>query len=1070
MQPITAYRPPSATVGSSVPAPGRTAQGVSVSVLPIVTSFFSSLSPDYCLQDKRQLSNYVAPAVAGTADKSQLAGDMIHRVKLACAVLSSWVPTVRVVSDAVATLCSSLSVVQDLGAALADKDSGKSAAGTVATFALVAMDNLASAGATRPAPGERGSPEKPITVPDSKTLSMIGQDGYPADAFYRQTGSFSHRSSEPGPSFKGYYDGGCHTISDLQSCLFEDLDRYADVRNLRLSGVTIEGDRPTMAALACTMKSFARVRDIHVDNATIVNHGSGNYHQSAATGVVTGHQHRAAQLEDISLNNCLVNSTGERSAAGGVAAIADGLLRRANIANSQVITHGRESYAGLGAGSVRGQMKDLALVDSQVFTHGGRSNAGAAAGVVVGNIARVGASRCNVSTTGEAAAGGIGAGLTLGHVSQLSGVECRVITMGPDSVAGVGAGQVGFITYGGHLHDLVAIDSDVIATGEGSIAGVGAGVIYTDADQITSVRCQVTANSMAGVGTGINLGKLDGLNSVNSTVRSHTSNAYIGAGNNNVRVTSLVSWNSRSNGELRNNTGAVEPQNPCQSADPRFIQPNCTATPSPGLQQLCQGTYAFPKRGSALRPIVVDSVQTLNRIGLDSNYPASAHYIQTGEIDGSMLNSDDSVVFSGHYDGQDNVIRAQTACLFKNLFGTVRNLHLIDARINSNQPAAVVACEMDGAGGIANITIDHCHVATRSAPAGIICGRQKSSHNKVELIDMCGSTVHSDGSDAVAGMVAGECRGQIEQITIRNSQVSTRGEASHAGLGCGELEGLLRDFSTTFSQVETTGPLAWSGIGVGKAYHSKLGPATIVGCNLTASGQGADAGIAAGLIVWQAEVNNVTMLDSRVRAREANAAAGVGAMGAVATANGVTAVRCEVVAEANGAHAGIGVGLSRGLNTLSDITAINCSLSAPVARVAGSYSDGRPVNATGTYIANTRINDLLHNTSVRINGTSCAGADRHLVNPNCHVNQRVLSQGCSAPPLAIATPTLLPVATGLSAAAVAGIAMGTVLVLGAALAGYCYYRRHHQSSDGASFERFDGEYGYNDGSFSDDGF
>ena len=1066
MQSISAYRPPSATVSSS--APGRTAQGVSVSLLPTVASFFSSLSPDYCLQNKRQLSNnYVAPAVAGTADKSQLANDMIHRVKLACTVLSCWAPTVRVVSDAVATLCSSLSVVQDLGAALADKGNGNSAAGTVATFALVAMDNLASVGASRPAPGERGSPEKPITVPDSKTLSMIGQAGYPADAFYRQTGSFSHRSSEPGPSFRGYYDGGCHTISDLQSCLFEDLDRYADVRNLRLRGINIKGDQPTMAALACTMKSFARARDIHVENATIVNHGSGNYHQSAATGVVTGHQHRAAQLEAISLNNCLVNTTGEHSVAGGVAAIADGLIHRANVANSQVITHGNQSYAGLGAGSLGGQVENLTLLDSQVFTHGRSADAGGAAGVVVGSISRVGAYRCNVSTTGDETAGGIGVGLALGRVSQLSGVECRVITTGPDSPAGVGAGQVGFITDEGHLHDLVAIDSDVIATGERSVAGVGAGVIYTGADQITSVRCRVAANNMAGVGTGINLGKIDGLNSVNSTVRSQTSSAYIGAGNNNDGTTSLVSWNSRSNGELRPDTADFAPQNPCQGADPHFIQPNCTAMAPPGLYQTCQGTYAFPGRGTALRPIVVDSAQTLNRIGRDSNYPANAHYIQTREIDGSMLNSDDSVVFSGHYDGQDNVIRAQTACLFKNLFGTVRNLHLIDARINSDQPAAVVACEMDGAGGIESILIDHCHVATRSAPAGIICGQQKSSHNKVKLIDMSGSAVHSDGNDAVAGMVAGQCRGQIEQVTIRSSRVSTRGEASHAGLGCGEIEGLLRNFSTTCSQVETTGSLAWSGIGVGKAYGSKLGPGTIISCNLTASGQGADAGIAAGLTVWQTEVNNFTMLDSRVRAREANAAAGVGVMGALSTANGVTAVRCEVVADA---HAGIGVGLSRGLNILSDIVTVNCSLSAPVARVAGSYSNGRPMNATGTLIANTRINGLLQNTSTKINGTSCASADRHLVDPDCHVNQRVIAPGCSVPPLTIATPTLLPVATGLSATAVAGIAIGTVLVLGTALAGYCYYRRHHQSSDHASFQRFEGEYGYDDGSFSDDSF
>ena len=48
-------------------------------------------------------------------------------------------------------------------------------------------------------------------------------------------------------------------------------------------------------------------------------------------------------------------------------------------------------------------------------------------------------------------------------------------------------------------------------------------------------------------------------------------------------------------------------------------------------------------------------------------------YIQTTDIDGSMLSSEDSRIFFGHYDGQNYIIGNQTACLFKNLFGTVRN-------------------------------------------------------------------------------------------------------------------------------------------------------------------------------------------------------------------------------------------------------------------------------------------------------------------------------------------------------------------------------------------------------------
>ena len=1018
--------------------------------------------------------------MASTTDKSPSASDMIDKVKLASTVLSCWVPTARVVSDVVATLCSSFSVAQEFSAALAHKDGGKSAASVapaVATFALVALDSLGSAGAARPAPGQRGSPEKPITVPDSKTLSMIGQDGYPADAFYLQTGSFSHRSAEPGPLFLGYYDGGCHTITGLQSCLFGSLDRYSEVSDLRLSQITIDGDQPAMAALACTMESFARARNIYVENATIVNHGSGSNLRPATTGVVIGHQHGEAQLEDISLNHCSVKTSGNYSVAGGVVAIADGHLRRANVTNCQVITCGIDSHAGLGAGRLSGQMDDLALIDSRVFTHGRRSHAGGFAGVVLGDIMQMGASRCNVSTTGEGAAGGIGAGLLVGDASKLSVVECRVATAGPGSPAGIGAGEVGYPhpKIGARLHDLVAIDSDVRETGPGRTcgagvgaglvykdgtcgAGVGAGLVYKDVERITSVRCRVSARFRAGVGAGINRGRIDDVNSVNSHVKvSAAGSAGIGAGCNDDGITSLMSWNSRINGKPYKNTGTYEPQNLCQSADPRFIQPNCIATPSPldGLQT-CQLTNAFPKRGTA--PIAVDSAQTLNRIGLDSNYPANASYIQTTDIDGSKLSSDGSMIFSGHYDGQNYIIRNQTACLFKNLFGTVRNLHLVDARIDSDQPAAVVACEMDGAGGVESILIDNCHVATRSAPAGIIFGRQKSDQNKVGLVNVHSSMASSDGKEAPAGMVGGECRGQIERVAIRSSRVNTSGVASHAGLGCGDMNGgMFQHFSAACSQVETTGPLALSGIGVGKAFSSGLGPATIVNCNLTTSGPGADAGLAVGMLDWQSELNNFTILDSRVLTRKANAAAGIGTLNDTVEAKGVTAVRCEVFTEADGTHAGIGAGLSNEKNTLSDITAVNCSLSAPgrdsYARVPGSYIDGRPVGATGTWIANTWINGQLHNNTniVAQTSTFCAGADPAFVNPTCHVDQG----GCLLPPLTIAAPTPL-LATALSSLTLAGIAAGTVFILGAALAGYCrYLHRQPDEADQSdkSFQR-----------------
>ena len=109
MQSLSTRWLPPVTAGNSLPPPasGRALGGASVSVLPTVASFFSSLSPAYSLQNK-QTSDSVPLTRQNPADKSQSASDMINKVKLACNVLSCWVPSVKVVSDVVATLCSSL--------------------------------------------------------------------------------------------------------------------------------------------------------------------------------------------------------------------------------------------------------------------------------------------------------------------------------------------------------------------------------------------------------------------------------------------------------------------------------------------------------------------------------------------------------------------------------------------------------------------------------------------------------------------------------------------------------------------------------------------------------------------------------------------------------------------------------------------------------------------------------------------------------------------------------------------------------------------------------------------------
>ena len=62
-------------------------------------------------------------------------------------------------------------------------------------------------------------------------------------------------------------------------------------------------------------------------------------------------------------------------------------------------------------------------------------------------------------------------------------------------------------------------------------------------------------------------------------------------------------------------------------------------------------------------------------------------------------------------------------------------------------------------------------------------------------------------------------------------------------------------------------------------------------------------------------------------------------------------------------------------------------------------------------------------------------------------------------------------ATGLSAGAVAGIAVSTVLVIGAALIGYCCYCRHYRQPADTPFQQFEdfgGEGGYDNESVSSD--
>ncbi len=177
------YANTSPDIASQEASAGRSG-GHSVALLPAIASFFSSLSPRWeCARSRPPVSkNAQEPGKTSRADTGN---DMAGKVKMACNLTSCWVPQLQVACEAVATLCSSLTLTNDLARVLARKEDKKSTA-AAGVVTLIVLDRLAGAAAVPP-PGERGSPQQPIEVPDSETLARIGRDDrYPADACYRQ--------------------------------------------------------------------------------------------------------------------------------------------------------------------------------------------------------------------------------------------------------------------------------------------------------------------------------------------------------------------------------------------------------------------------------------------------------------------------------------------------------------------------------------------------------------------------------------------------------------------------------------------------------------------------------------------------------------------------------------------------------------------------------------------------------------------------------------------------------------------------------------------------------------------
>ena len=1034
MQPLSCTHRPSSASDSVVsePAPRATSAGHSVGVLATISAFLSSLSPAY-VPDSMQRAT--SSAVPPKADSNKVAHDALHKLKLACNVASCWLPSVRVVSDAVATVCSSFSLASQLGNVL---DNSQRCAG--AAFALVALDSLPTAAAV-PATGERGSPQNPIPVPDSETLSKIGQDdNYPTDACYRQNQSFSHNSTEPIVPFRGDYDGGCHTISDLNTCLFSQLDRYAVVHDLNLADATIDGDQMRLGALACEMAPFTRVEDIRAERIAIHNHHSGMFLDFAATGVITGYQSKTSNVSGIDIRNCSVTTSGNFSDGGVVAAQVIGRQENINITNSRAATQGLESHSGIGAGELHGDMHRILITDSQASTSGRLAHAGIGAGKVGtnGRLSDFGAASCRASSQGDGSRVGIGAGLAEGALDRLTLANCQGESSGKDAFAGLGAGQVGRQNYHeqARIRNMVLVDGQVQTTGPGASAGGAVGALYGQASNMVSARCQVRTearNANASIGAGVNQGQISGLSSLNSTADARAGT---------VIDDPLPDVSSLNQSQL------------CHGADARLVLSNCTVIPLVTTPTNCASTPLNVEYGSLWRPIEINNIETLNSIGRQDYFPSDAHYIQTADLDGRTLNSSGSAIFTGHYDGQNHVIHDQQACLFRHLRGTVRNLNLVDANITAHdQPAGVVACTMDDVAGIEDIRIDRCHVFTHGkALAGAVSGERLGLFNLVGRAEIHNATVETTGDDAQAGGVAGRCQGITHQININKTRVITHGNNALAAAGGGGVAGKFGYLVATCNDIKTFGNGARAGLGAGLISRGLLGPITGVNSTVSTEGPDASSGIGAGAVGLNGRLKGVTSLHCHIvtKGEEAHAGVGAGVIGLLGGAAGITAVNSHLVTEGRQAHTGIGAGVTAFYAFLRNGTSVNSTMSAlgpdSHARLGTNTFDGEPFELASIKGVGTQINgQLYHDNNVNLS-SFCAESDPQFIRPDCQPESMVTI--CPMPSLALtALATPVPAAAFPTTLATAvGIAVGSVIVFGMSALAASYYMRRRESA------------------------
>ena len=832
------------------------------------------------------------------------------------------------------------------------------------TKTAVALGTLSSLTAAGAATASDSKTVRWIAVANAKTLAKIGLvPDYPLNGNYLQTadidgGELVQSIGSKHYPFTGKYYGRDHTIENLRHCFVKNLKGQVD--SLRFTDASIRSGSDPTAVVACEVSRGGTVSNIRVENA----HVDSRWDKAAIVGAEI-----SGNVANITAVDCSV-SADEHAGIGGGSVDSPGTL--ANITAINCTVENSDDYydVGIGAGYVSGSIANITAINCNVKVHGAYGDAGIGAGSAYSYYSYSGrgvsntiAINCTVETSGKGDAG-IGVGRVNGDyaytVANTIAINCTVETSGDGADAGIGAGSISY----GTIANTMAFNSKVKTSGRTASAGIGTagfGTVVNTMAVNTAVEsryayanirgganptiCNVRINSVLQQDTADdcrylldhfceNIAPLLKPNCQPGDRYSWalTSDTFTGFESFPI-VPKTISTTARqittpaqttTPAHSSTSSPTTEPQVTCSSH--QFTCDNSKCIPRRWLCDgdndcgdysdervvLCNPVSSSPTPPTITNQIIeVNNAATLSKIGTDPNYPLSASYIQTSDIDASSLSRPISH-FTGQYNGQHHSITNLVCCLVDSLEGrgTIGNLHFTGARISASRPAGVVACGVMGNGTIHDILVDNSQVMTSGNDADAGIGAGVLLGGTLVNTTAVNSAVITSGKGADAGIGSGSISNgaEISHTTSLHSRVETTGNNANAAIGAGYVNGAVTDTSSIKSTVATSGKNADAGIAGGHihgvAANTFAGNSTVV-----TEGKGANAAIGAGALVGGA-ITNTTGTDSSVNTfgEGSNAAIGAGTMNNGASATGTSGVNSQVETSGDGANAGIGGG------------------------------------------------------------------------------------------------------------------------------------------------------------------